>query len=138
MKLFVGAKAVVVRDGKILLLRESTEYDEGTEAGKWDVPGGRIDDGESVRDGLVREVKEESSLDVIPGKAIECFDNFPVIKGEECHIVRVYFFATEHEEKSVVLSQDHDQFDWVDPADIRDKVLASDVEKVLAAAKELL
>ena len=44
MQLFVGAKGLVSRlDGKVLIVRESTSYKEGTETGKWDVVGGRIE-----------------------------------------------------------------------------------------------
>lgn len=37
MKLFVGAKALVHYKGKILLVRESDNYEEGAQSGKWDV-----------------------------------------------------------------------------------------------------
>ena len=130
MKLFVGAKAVVEYGGKILLLRESAQYDEGTEAGKWDVPGGRIEPEESLAAGFKREVKEESGLDVVPGKLLGAFDNFPEIKGETCHIVRVYF-ACSTDTDQVTLSDDHDQYEWVNPTDLTDKILVSDLYPVV-------
>jgi ADP-ribose pyrophosphatase YjhB (NUDIX family) len=51
MKLFVAAKAIIISEGKVLLLREAA-YDEGTNVGKWGVPGGRIHDDEPILDGL--------------------------------------------------------------------------------------
>jgi ADP-ribose pyrophosphatase YjhB (NUDIX family) len=54
----VSAKAVVVSGGKILILRQQN--------GNWDLPGGKVNDNESVTDGLIREVWEETHLSVTP------------------------------------------------------------------------
>lgn len=58
------ASALVVDDeGRVLLARRAGEPD----AGKWDLPGGFLDEGEHPRDGLVRELREETGLEVEPG-----------------------------------------------------------------------
>jgi 8-oxo-dGTP diphosphatase len=62
--LFVATKAFIRRDKKILILRESAEYKEGTNIGRFDVPGGRISPGERFDNCLRREIKEETGLDV--------------------------------------------------------------------------
>lgn len=49
----VGIKSVIVKKDKVLLLKR---YDASR---YWDIPGGRIDDNESVEQTLVRELKEE-------------------------------------------------------------------------------
>jgi len=54
----VSAKAVVLFNGKILILRQQN--------GNWDLPGGKVDDNESVTEALIREVWEETKLAVIP------------------------------------------------------------------------
>ena len=54
MKTFhVGIKSIIVNDNKVLLLKR---YDNSK---FWDVPGGRIDENESIDQTLVRELKEE-------------------------------------------------------------------------------
>jgi len=113
MQLFVGAKALIHYEGKVLLLRESAEYIDGAEVGKWDVPGGRIEPHEEVRDGLVREVKEESGLTVTVQKLLDVYDGFPTIQAEKCHVVRLYFLC-EAISNEVTLSVDHDAFEWID------------------------
>ena len=130
MKLFVGVKGVVVFNRKVLLLRESSRYEDGTKAGKWDVPGGRIKPEEDLHTGLKREVEEECGLKVTPGELLRAFDGFPEIRGEKCHVVRLYFLCTA-ESAQVTLSDDHDQYEWVDPADIGDRMLVDDVEEML-------
>jgi len=129
MKLFIGAKAMVVHEGKVLLLREAA-YNEGTNEGKWDVPGGRINAEEPILEGLQREVMEESGLTIKPGRVLGVFETFPTIKGEACHIVRVYYEATP-QTFEVVLSQDHAEFAWVTVADLEGKECVSDVVELV-------
>lgn len=135
MRLFVGAKGIIEYDGKILLLRESSKYVDGTEVGKWDVPGGRIDPEETLRDGLIREVKEESGLDIEPGTLLGAFDGFPNIKGEECHVIRLYYHCIA-KTNEVVLSNDHDMHEWVTPGAYDDKKLVSDIAEMIQVATE--
>jgi ADP-ribose pyrophosphatase YjhB (NUDIX family) len=116
MQLFVGAKGLVHHNGKVLLLRESSKYLDGAELGKWDVPGGRINSEETLREGLVREVKEESGLDVEPGEILGAFDGFPMIRGEKCHVARIYFAC---EAKNT------------DPKDVEGKELVNDIAEIL-------
>jgi ADP-ribose pyrophosphatase YjhB (NUDIX family) len=53
---------VVEDEGRLLLVRRGTEPG----LGRWSVPGGRVEPGESVADALVREVLEETGLRVEP------------------------------------------------------------------------
>ncbi len=57
------ASALVVDDeGRVLLARRAGEPEQG----KWDLPGGFLDEGEHPRDGLVRELREETGLEIEP------------------------------------------------------------------------
>lgn len=130
MKLFVGAKGLIVRpDGKVLILREGNGYDEGTELGNWDVVGGRIEVEETLLVGLRREVLEESGLDIVVGDMLGVTENFPVIKGEETHIIRVYYACT-CDNDVVTLSTDHDKYAWIDPKDYDKSGLMEDVAEM--------
>jgi len=60
----ITPKAVIFLDGKVLLLRKIT--------GKWDLPGGRLNDGEEIESCLVREATEELGLGVTVGPLIQC------------------------------------------------------------------
>jgi ADP-ribose pyrophosphatase YjhB (NUDIX family) len=57
-----GAQAVIVRDGKVLLGRR--RFDPGK--GRWDLPGGFLHEGEDAVEGLRREVREETGLEIEP------------------------------------------------------------------------
>jgi 8-oxo-dGTP diphosphatase len=116
----VAAKALIVNDeGKVLLVREASAYKEGTNVGRYDVPGGRIEPGEKYMDALHREVREEVGLEVEPIKPLYVSEWFPVIKGEPNHITAI-FYACRALGTDAKLSEDHDDFVWVDPEKIGD------------------
>jgi len=56
------AGALCVEDGRVLLARRAAEPFEG----RWDIPGGFLEEGEDPVAGLRRELKEETGLDVEP------------------------------------------------------------------------
>jgi ADP-ribose pyrophosphatase YjhB (NUDIX family) len=66
----VGVGGVVVRDGRALLVRRGKEplY------GRWVVPGGTVELGETLEEALVREMEEETGLRVEPVEVLTVFD----------------------------------------------------------------
>ncbi len=65
-KFFFAQKAFVVKENKLLMIQKSG--DDPDQAGKWEVPGGRMKFGEDVDEHIIREVKEEVNVDIIPSK----------------------------------------------------------------------
>ena len=64
----VGA---ILTDGEqILLIRRG----HAPEAGRWSLPGGRVEPGETDEQALVREVREETGLEVVPGPLVGAVD----------------------------------------------------------------
>ena len=116
MKLFIAGKAVIRYNDKILVVRESSKYADGTQVGKYDVVGGRLTPGEPFADSLLREIKEETGLTVTLGEPFFLNESFPVVRGEQWHIVRV-FVECFAETDAITLSGDHDDFLWIDPED---------------------
>lgn len=57
----VTVKGLCVRDGKLLMIRES----EKLSGGQWELPGGGLDFGEDVQTAFAREIEEEMGLKVI-------------------------------------------------------------------------
>jgi len=89
MELQVGVK-VLLRNGmgSFLLLRSNPEkYPE--KGGRWDLPGGRINPGSSLFENLKREVKEETSLNLLTEpKLIAAQD---ILKISDRHVVRLTY-----------------------------------------------
>ena len=118
IKLFVATKALIVHNGKILLLRESKKYNDGTNIGKFDVTGGRIEPGQRFDESLRREVKEETGLEVEIGRPFFVNEWRPVVRGEQWQIIGTFFecFASTDQ---VILSEDHSEYVWIDPKNFR-------------------
>ena len=67
---YVGVGAVIVQDGKVLLVKRKYE----PLAGQWSLPGGAVEVGETLEACLIREMLEETGLEVSVGPVIEVFD----------------------------------------------------------------
>jgi len=87
----VGVGAVIIQNDRILLVKR------GSDPGKnrWSIPGGIVELGEKVHATVVREVKEETNLDVEVGNLIDAVDNLvPDERGKlRYHFVILDFFV---------------------------------------------
>jgi len=82
----VRVAAIVIKDGEILLVRHSkygTSY--------WLLPGGGVHYGETLEEALVRELKEETNLDVVIGRPVLINDSVPPDRHR--HVLNIYFTA---------------------------------------------
>ena len=87
----VGVGAIIVQDGKILIVRRGSEPGKG----KWSVPGGLVELGETVEQAVVREVREECGLDVEVDKLIDIVDSMTFDKNGRLkyHFIILDFFV---------------------------------------------
>ena len=69
-----GVGAVIVQDGKILLVKRGVEPAKNL----WSIPGGMVELGEKVRDAIIREVKEECGLNVEITRLMDVVDSITV------------------------------------------------------------
>ena len=108
-KRFALSAKVLVRDeqGRVLLLKRSVRSKNNR--GKWDLPGGKVDTGESFDGALLREVAEETGLTVsLVGVAGTAESDLPDRKV-------VYLLMDGRLTSGEVrLSEEHDEFAWVE------------------------
>ena len=130
IKLFVATKALIEKEGKILVLKESNKYSDGTQIGKFDVIGGRIEPGKTIETNLRREVLEETGIkELTIGIPIFVNEVYPIIKGEQTQIIRI-FFKCQTLEKNILLSEDHDEHKWIDPKNYKNERLIENLYPV--------
>jgi len=123
---------VIVKDGKILMSKQWDGYD---------FPGGGIELGEPTEDALLREVREETGLNVKMGKILHCEHSFFKLpfKGNFVHSIHMYYacqvvggeISTKFFDKQE--KQYADKPEWVNLKKIKNvKIYSSgDVDKVL-------
>lgn len=87
-KLIASLYLFLIEDGKILLQRR---YKTGYEDGNYGVPSGHLEEGESLTEGLAREVKEEINIDIKPKDA----KLVQVMHRKESDIRLDFFFVTK-------------------------------------------
>ena len=87
----VGVGAIIVCDGKILLEKRRGEPGKG----RWSVPGGLVELGETTVEAIIREVKEETGLDVAEPELIDVVDNITRDENGEIkwHFVIIDYFV---------------------------------------------
>jgi 8-oxo-dGTP diphosphatase len=114
MELQVGVKVLLKNpDGKFLLIRRSGEK---YSFAKWDIPGGRIDMRNSLRENLAREVMEETGLTMTSEpRVIAAQDIFP--EDKNIHVVRITYVGTAEGEPT--LSEEHTEYQWTTLAELK-------------------
>lgn len=85
----VAVGAVILDGDRVLLVQRGQEPLKG----EWSLPGGAVELGETLEEALVREVREETSLDVAVGPVVEVFDSIrrdPAGRAEYHYIIIDY------------------------------------------------
>ncbi|MAM53256.1 MAG: DNA mismatch repair protein MutT [Microbacterium sp.] len=109
MSIVVGA--VIVRDGLVLAARRTRPADL---AGQWELPGGKVEDGEDLPTALAREIREElhTRISVLE----EVLDDDSPWRISDKHVLRLFVAAIALEEP--VLGEDHDEIRWLHPDEL--------------------
>ncbi|MDD5032654.1 MAG: NUDIX domain-containing protein [Candidatus Pacebacteria bacterium] len=126
IKLFAATKAFIIYNGKVLLLKESAKYKDGANAGKFDVAGGRVKPGKRFDENLIREIKEETGLSVRIGRPFFVNEWRPVVREEQWQIIGTFFECFAGSDK-VILSEDHEEYIWIDPKEYKKYGLIDDL-----------
>ena len=123
---------IIRHNGKFLIIKRSSK--ENIFPNKWELPSGKVNFGEDPNEAILREIKEETGI--VPEK-IELYKvkhhTFEIKKGIR-HNVQLLFLI-EPKDSSVVLSDAHDDFAWVDIDELNKYDIFEDVAEVLKETK---
>jgi ADP-ribose pyrophosphatase YjhB (NUDIX family) len=105
--------AVIVEEGRVLLVRRGTEPLKG----HWSLPGGLVELGEGLLSAVVREVREETGLVVEPVELIELLDRI----HREADRVRYHYVIADYLCRvtggKLLAASDADAVRWVERAE---------------------
>jgi len=102
------SKAVMLdEEGKVLIMKRSPKSISKESPWEWDLPGGHVQEGESDVKGLQREIQEETQLYI--RKAPDWF----MLDGY------TRFFLIREWEGEVTLSDEHTEYKWLDPKEVK-------------------
>jgi len=124
----IGVGAVIVRDGRVLLVRRDTEPLRG----EWSVPGGMLELGETLHEGVRREALEETGMDVEPGEVLDVFDSIftdPLGRTEYHYVLIDYLCRTVSGEAQA--GSDVSDVRWVAPEALPAMGLRTSIEQVV-------
>ena len=136
----VGVGAVVIDGTKVLLVRRGNEPLKG----EWSLPGGAVELGETLQQGVVREVLEETGLVVAPAGIVEVLDRITqdeVLQDGASGRVRYHFvlvdFVCRVTGGALREGSDADEVRWVAREELGEYHLAPITMRVIEKALEL-
>lgn len=131
----VGVGAIIVQDDRILLAKRGSEPGKG----KWSVPGGLVELGEKLEKAVVREVKEETNLDVEVTRLVDAVNNIIKDADGKLHFHFVILdFITKLNGGTLQSSSDVLDTKWVRIDEAEDYDLTDTFREFLKRNKDLL
>jgi len=117
-RFLVGVAALIFdpETKRYLLLRRSQAKDVG--AGSWECPTGRVDQGESIEEGLIREVREELQVEARPRFILGTTHFY---RGEEIvenELVSVLYACEIDDPGAIRTGPEHDEARWMTRAEV--------------------
>ncbi|MHA3962685.1 MAG: NUDIX hydrolase [Candidatus Thorarchaeota archaeon SMTZ1-45] len=107
-KMYVGMGAAIEKDGKFLILKRADSKDFAP--GAWEIITGRLEEEESPREGILREILEETGIKAEIVMPIET--GFFYRGGKKFPMVFISYWC-RHLSGDVTLCWDHSMFRWV-------------------------
>ncbi|MBR4447644.1 NUDIX domain-containing protein [Methanobrevibacter sp.] len=110
--------------GEILIVKRHPK--SRTDPEMWELPGGKVEKGEFFADALIREIKEETNLDVDVGDFAEAIQNDYSHK----RTVQIMMYLTDVEGE-VKISDEHTDWMWASLEKIKTLEISTSLKKVL-------
>jgi ADP-ribose pyrophosphatase YjhB (NUDIX family) len=130
---YLAVSAAIFRDGRVLIVRRARAPANGL----YTLPGGGVELGETLEEAVVREVREETSLDVEPVAPAGYRQAITrdAAGGVERHFV-ILPFAVRWVAGEVLLNEELGEAHWLDPAALAGLQTTEGLALIVNAARE--
>jgi 8-oxo-dGTP pyrophosphatase MutT (NUDIX family) len=98
----VSVKGIVIRGGAVVLVKNRRD--------EWELPGGKLELGESPERCVAREIEEELALDVEPNTLVDSWV-YTIVPGT--HVLVLTYGCTERATRDAVVSSEHTRLEWI-------------------------
>jgi len=124
----VGVGAVILHQGSVVLVKRKFP----PLAGEWSIPGGRLEIGETLREAVVREAREETRLTVDPVELLGVYDRLMRDEGGRIlyHYVLIDFLC-QRSTGELQAGGDANDARWFSPEEIEKVSLLADTVQVV-------
>ena len=107
----VGLGVVIVRDGKILVGKR-----QGAHAQFYSIPGGHVEVGETFEEAAIREIKEETNINIKNPQVIAITNNMNTYKNEGKHYVSIILLVEDSMGEPLLMEPERcENWQWCDP-----------------------
>ena len=128
---YLAVSAAIFRDGRVLIVRRARAPAKGV----YTLPGGGVELGETLEQAVIREVREETALDIEP---VELVGFRQAIARDAAGRVERHFvilpFAARYVAGEISLNEELSAADWRDPSSLGDLKTTEGLAEVIAAA----
>ena len=128
---YLAVSAAIVRDGKVLVVRRARK----PALSLYTLPGGGVEIGETLSEAVMREVREETGLDVEP--VALAGEREVIVRDAQGKVERhfvILCFAARWRAGEPVLNEELDDARWLDPADLKNLRTTEGLADIVAAA----
>lgn len=128
---YLAVSAAIIRDGKVLVVRRARK----PALNFYTFPGGGVEIGETLSEAVMREVREETGLEVEP--VALAGEREVIVRDAQGRVERhfvILCFAARWLGGEPVLNEELDDARWLDPADLRDLRTTEGLADIVAAA----
>jgi 8-oxo-dGTP diphosphatase len=128
---FLAVSAAIVRDGKVLVVRRARPPAQGL----YTLPGGVVEAGETLLEALVREVHEETAIEIDP--VALAGHREAIVRDDDGRAKRhfvILCFAARWSRGEPRLNEELSEAHWLDPDAIKDLRTTDGLPEIVAAA----
>lgn len=132
---YLAVSAAIFRGGKVLIVRRARK----PALNLYTLPGGAVEVGESLTDAVIREAREETSLEIEPVSLAGHRE--AIMRDKENRIERhfvILCFASRWLKGEPILNSELDDARWIDPAELSAYRTTEGLAEIVAAAATAL